>query len=152
MKRIAVATVALITLGACASTPAAKTPSELILGKWNCKASSEGVTTEAAITYLEGGAATMDANVGINQGGMAIALTGKGDATWKFLPDGKLQETINKLTVTGGKAGGNDVPVAMIQPMVDQMVVNQSTTSTTVITATTMTSTDADNVVTNCTR
>lgn len=152
MKRILVATVALVSLGACASAPGTKTPAEMILGAWKCKASSEGVNTDAVITYIAGGAATMDAKLGVNQGGMAITLDGKGEATWKFLPDGKIEEKITKLTVTSGKMGGRDVPLGMVQPMVDQMVVNQSVTSTTLITPTTMTSTDDNGVVTSCTR
>ncbi len=152
MKRIVVAAVALASLGGCASAPAAPTPAEMILGTWMCKATSEGVNTDAVITYVAGGAATMDARLGVTQGGMAISLDGKGEATWRFLPDGKIEETITRLTVTGGKMGGRDVPLAMVQPMVDQMVVNQPVTSTTVITPKTMTSTDGEGVVTICAR
>ena len=84
MKRVLIATVAL-ALGACASgsgsTSGAKTPAEMILGKWNCKATAEGVTTDAAVTYLAGGTATMDAKVGVNQSGMAIDITATADAS-----------------------------------------------------------------------
>mgnify|MGYP000553034635 CR=1 FL=1 len=152
MKRILIAASALVALGACASASGAKDPSEMILGTWTCKANSEGVTTEAVVTYVKGGTATMDAKVGLTQGGMAMNITGKGDATWKFLPDGKIEEKITKLTVSGGKMGKTDVPIAMVQPMVDQMVVNQTVVSTTVITPTTMTSTDENGVVTTCAR
>jgi hypothetical protein len=152
MKRILFGTAALVALGACASAPAAKTPAEMMLGTWTCKAESEGVTTNADVTYLEGGKTTMKAKVGVVQSGMVIDIDATGDATWKFLEDGKLQETITGMKVISGKMGGNDVPVAMIQPMVEQMVVNQSSTSTAVITPTTMTSTDDDGIVTSCTR
>jgi hypothetical protein len=152
MKRIVIAAVALVSLGACASTPAAKSPADMILGTWNCKAESEGVSTDAVITYVKGGTATMDASVGVKQGGMAIDLAGKGDASWKFLPDGKIEETITRLTVTSGKMGGNPVPVGMIQPMVDQMVVNQPVKSTVVFSDASFVSTDEEGVVTTCTR
>ena len=152
MKRILAVVGALAWLGACASAPSVKSPADMILGTWNCKAASEGVSTDAVITYVAGGTATMDAKLGVSQGGMAINLDGKGEARWKFLPDGKIEETITKLTVTGGKMGGREVPIGMVQPMVDQMVVNQSVTSTTVITSATMTSTDDNGVVTSCTR
>ncbi len=39
---------------------------------------------------------------------MAINITGKGEATWKFLPNGKIEEKITKLTVSSGKMGKND--------------------------------------------
>jgi hypothetical protein len=152
MKRLVITTVALASLSACASTPAAKSPAEMILGSWTCSAESEGVTTNAAVNYLKGGKATMDAKIAVNQGGMALNVTGVGEGSWEFLSDGKLRESVTKMAVTGGKAGANDVPIAMIQPMMDQMVVNQSTTSTAVITPTTMTSTDENGVVTSCKR
>ena len=155
MKRVLIATVAL-ALGACASgsgsTSGAKMPAEMILGKWNCKATAEGVTTDAAVTYLAGGTATMDAKVGVNQSGMAIDITATADASWKFLEDGELVETITKMTVTGGKMGGQTVPPAMIQGMVEQMVVNKPTTSTAKITETSFVSTDDSGTVTTCTR
>ena len=152
MKRILAATVVL-AFGACATAPAApKTPSDLILGKWNCKATAEGVTTDAVVTYLEGGKSTLDAKVGVNQGGMAIDIRATAEGNYKFLEDGKVQETITKMTVTSGKMGGNDVPAAMIQPMVEQMVVNQTVTSTATITETSFVSKDEDGTVTTCTR
>ena len=155
MKRVLIATVAL-ALGACASgsgaTSAAKTPAEMILGKWNCKATTEGVTTDAAVTYLAGGTATMDAKVGVSQSGMAIDITATADASWKFLEDGKLVETITKMTVTSGTVGGQTAPPAMIQGMVEQMVVNKPTTSTAKITDTSFVSTDESGTVTTCTR
>lgn len=151
MKKLLIATIALAA-GACASAPAAKTPAEQILGVWNCKTSSEGVKIEGTNTYSPDGKATGDAKVGVAQGGMAIDLTATTESSWKFLEDGKLQETVTKMTVTGGKMGGQDVPIAMIQPMVEQMVVNQTMTATVVFGEGTATLTDQENAVTNCTR
>ncbi|MDP3496014.1 MAG: hypothetical protein Q8R82_23120 [Hyphomonadaceae bacterium] len=157
MKRILLATVA-IALGACASGPAgstgaaAKTPAEQILGKWNCKATTEGIATDAAVTYLEGGKATMDAKIGVQQSGMAIEILATADASWKFLADGKLEEMITRMTVTKGSMGGNDVPPAMIQGMIEEAVVNQKTVSTATFTETSFTSTDESGTVTSCAR
>ena len=151
MKRILLATFAL-ALGACASAPTARTPAEQILGKWNCKATTEGITTDAAVTYLEGGKATMDAKVGVTQSGMAIDILATADASWAFLPDGKLEEMITRMTVTKGTMGGNDVPPAMIQGMIEQAVVNQKTVSTATFADTSFTSTDESGTVTTCTR
>lgn len=151
MKRILLAAAAL-TLGACASSPAAKTPADMILGKWNCKATAEGITTDADVTYLKGGAATMDAKAGISQSGMAIEILATADASWNFREDGKLEEMITRMTVTKGTMSGQDVPPAMIQPMVEGAVVNQKTVSTAVFSDNSFVSTDEAGTVTTCTR
>lgn len=151
MKKLLIATIA-VAAGACASTPAAKTPADQILGVWNCKTSSEGITVEGTNTYSPDGKATGDAKVNVNQGGMAIDIMATTESSWKFQPDGKLQETVTKMTVKSGKMSGQDVPPAMIQGMVEQMVVNQTVTSTVTFGEGTMKFTDQDDVVTNCTR
>lgn len=153
MKRILLAAAAL-SAGACASGPApsAKTPAEMILGKWNCDATAEGITTDADVTYLEGGKATLDAKVGVTQGGMAVDILATADASWKFLDDGKLEEMITRMTVTKGTMAGNDVPPAMIQGMIEQAVVNQKTVSNTVFSEGKFVSTDESGTVTTCTR
>ncbi|MBK8838468.1 MAG: hypothetical protein IPO30_07155 [Hyphomonadaceae bacterium] len=153
MKRILLAGVAL-ALGACASGggSAAKTPAKMILGTWNCKATAEGITTDAAVTYLEGGAATMDAKVGVSQSGMAIEILAAADASWNFLDDGKLEEMITKMTVKSGTMGGQNVPPAMIQPMIEGAVVNQKTVSTAVFSENSFVSTDEAGTITTCTR
>lgn len=151
MKRILLAAAAL-TLGACASSPAAKTPADMILGKWNCKATAEGITTDADVTYLKGGAATMDAKAGISQSGMAIEILATADASWNFREDGKLEEMITRMTVTKGTMSGQDVPPAMIQPMVEGAVVNQKTVSTAVFSDNSFVSTDEAGTVTTCSR
>lgn len=124
----------------------------MILGKWNCGATAEGITTDAAVTYLDGGKATMDAKVGVTQSGMAINILANADASWNFLPDGKLEEMITRMTVTKGTMGGNDVPPAMIQGMIEQAVVNQKTVSTAVFSEGKFVSTDESGTVTTCTR
>lgn len=151
MKKFLIATIAL-TVGACASGPAAKTPAEQITGIWNCKTSSEGITVAGTNTYSPDGKATGDATVNVNQGGMAIDIVATTESNWKFQEDGKLMETVTKMTVKSGKMSGQDVPPAMIQGMVEQMVVNQTVTSTVVFGEGTMTFTDQDNVVTSCKR
>lgn len=152
MRQMLIMGVQMAVLGACAIGPPVKTPAEMILGTWSCQATSKGVTTEASVTYLAGGKATMDARLGVVQGGMAIKLEGKGEASWSFLPDGRIEEKITSLTVIKGAIGDQTVPVAMLQPVVDQAVVNQAQVSKTDITASTMISTDDDGVVTRCTR
>ncbi len=158
MKRILLAPVVLafgvLALGACASSggSAAKTPAQMILGKWNCEATAEGITTDANVTYLDGGKATMDAKVGVTQSGLAIEILATADASWNFRADGKLEEMITRMTVTKGSMGGNDVPPAMIQPMIEQAVVNQKTVATTEFSQGKFVSTDETGTVTTCTR
>jgi len=156
MKRIVIATVAL-ALGACASsgggTTAAKTPADQILGKWTCTAAPEGISSEAVVDYIKGGKATVDAKLSMKQSGMAVEILATGEATWAFLPTGKLEEAITSLNVTKGTMNGNDVPPAMIQGMIQQSVVGQKTTSSIVFSEGGYVSTDDESgVVTTCKR
>ncbi|RYG30686.1 MAG: hypothetical protein EON93_14325 [Burkholderiales bacterium] len=158
MKRMLIATVAL-ALGACASsgggsgTTSAKTPADMILGKWTCTAAPEGIASEAVIDYAKGGTAKVDAKLSVNQGGMAVEIHANGDANWAFLPDGKLEETITSLNVIKGTMNGNDVPPAMIQGMIQQSVVGQKTTSAAVFSGDSFTLTDdGSGTVTSCKR
>lgn len=160
MKRILLAPVLLtfgvLALGACASSgeaAAPKTPAEMILGKWTCTATPEGIASEAVVDYQKGGAAKVDAKLSVNQGGMAAEILATGDATWAFLPDGKIEETITALNVTKGTMNGNDVPPAMIQGMIQNSVVGQKTTATVVFSDDGFVSTDeGTGTVTTCKR
>lgn len=155
MKRMLLAT-AVLALGACASSgggTTAATPADKIIGKWTCLAAPEGIQSEAVVDYLKGGKATVDAKLNVTQGGMAIEILATGEATWAFLPSGKLEEAITSLNVTKGTANGNDVPPAMIQGMVQSSVVGQKTTSTVVFSDNSYVSTDDESgVVTTCKR
>lgn len=153
MKQLVCATVAM-AFGACASgtAPAAESPADKILGKWTCKAAAEGMSTEGLVDYGKGGAAGLDAKINFSQGNLSVDVAATGEADWKFLPDGKLEETITKLTVMSGKTGGRDVPPALIQAMVDQLVVNQTSTGIVVFSGASFTSTDENGVVTTCVR
>jgi len=158
MKRVLLTPVLFaLALGACASsgsgTTAAKTPADMILGKWTCTATPEGISSEAVVDYIKGGTAKVDAKLGMNQGGMAVEILANGDATWAFLPDGKIEEAITSLTVVKGTMNGNDVPPAMIQGMIQQSVVGQKTTSTIVFSDNGFVSTDdGSGTVTTCKR
>ncbi len=158
MKRILVGTISALalgfTLGACASTPSG--PANQILGVWTCHAESQGSVVDGKFTYVTGGKTQADAAMDIDAGGQKIWLAGIIDATWGFQPDGKIIETIVGLKVNSAKVGGKDLPGpaigAMVQPMVDQMIVGQSSTSTVVFASSTMTLTDDKGIVTNCKR
>lgn len=161
MKRSVFAPVLLgfaaLVLGACATsggaTAGAKAPADQILGKWTCTAAPEGMPTEAVIDYIKGGKATAGVKLGVEQSGMKVAIEATGDATWAFLANGKLEETITALNVTKATMNGNNVPPAMIQGMVQQSVVGQKTTSTVVFSDAGYVSTDDESgVVTTCRR
>ena len=154
MLRASLGLTGLLLCVACASTPSG--PAAQILGAWTCHAASDGAVVDGKFTYLTGGKTQADASMDINAGGQKIWLAGIIDATWGFQPDGKIIETIVGLKVNKAKVGGKDLPGpaigAMIQPMVDQMIAGQSSTSTVAFSGTTMTLTDDKGVVTSCVR
>ena len=154
MKRILVGVISVLALVACASTP--KGPADQIIGAWTCHAASQGAIVDGRFTYMTGGKTQADAAMDVDAGGQKIWLAGIIDATWGFQPDGKLIETIVGLKVNAAKVGGKDLPApavgAMIQPMVDQMIVGQSSTSTVAFDGAAMTLTDDKGVVTDCKR
>ncbi|MEQ1780724.1 MAG: hypothetical protein ABMA14_05150 [Hyphomonadaceae bacterium] len=154
MLRVCLGLTGLLLVSACASTP--KGPADQILGAWDCHAASEGSVVDGRITYMTGGLATGDTAMAIDAGSMKVKLKGALNATWGFQPDGKLIETVTGLKVTSAEMDGKTIPApaigAMVQPMVDQMAVGQTSTSTVVFDGATMTSTDDKGVVTTCKR
>lgn len=156
MLRIGLGLTAVLLCAACASSPAANTPATQILGVWTCHAESQGSTVDGKFTYQTGGKTQGDAAMDIDAGGQKVWLAGIIDATWGFQPDGKIIETVVGLKVNKAKVGGKDLPGpaigAMIQPMVDQMLVGQSSTSTVAFSGATMTLTDDKGVITSCKR
>lgn len=156
MLRIGLGLTGALLLTACATTPAEKTPAEKILGAWSCHAESQGAVVDGKFDYMTGGKATADAEMNVDASGMKVWIAGDLNATWGFQPDGNLIETVTGLKVTQAKMDGKDIPPmaisAMVQPMVDQMVVGKASTSTVVFDGATMTSTDEEGVVTTCKR
>ncbi len=154
MKRILIGMISALTLGACATAP--KGSAGQILGVWTCHAESQGAIVDGKFTYATGGKTQADAAMDVEAGGQKIWLAGVIDATWGFQPDGTLIETIVGLKVNAAKIGGKDLPApaigAMVQPMVDQMIVGQSSTSTVAFAGPTMILTDDKGVVTTCKR
>lgn len=155
MVRLLFATAAAIALVACASTPA--TPADMILGKWTCTAEQEGMSVKATTTYAKDGTTAGVATVAIQAPGSKIEIDADLISTWGFASDGKLKETVTSMKVTTATMGGQTLAApmiaAMVQPMVDEMVVGQGSTSTVVFNGATMTSTDEDmGSVTTCVR
>lgn len=150
MKRLSFAMLVLVS--ACASAPKTLTPAEMLLGQWSCEVSSGDITTKGVVTYLPDGKATIKANVALAVAGQAAVIEGAGESGWAFVADGKLQETLTSLTVSSGTLGGKPVPTAMIQPMVNNNLLNKATTSTATITSKKMVLDAGDGSPKTCTR
>lgn len=140
-------------LAACASAP---TPQQQILGKWTCESASEGMAAKGAFEYLADGTIKAEGVLDSEQGGMPASVTADIAGTWRFLEDGRLEETITSMKVKSATMSGMAAPKniidSMIQPMVNQMVVGQATVSTPEFAGNSYTSTDEDGVVTTCRR
>lgn len=155
MVRIAVGTMMLAAVAACSSTPAPKPPQEMILGKWTCETASENITISGVFDYQANGLAKSQSNIGVDAGAVKIALTADADSTWGFGADGKMTETVTAMKLTSAKMGGQDMPADMVeslvQPMIDE-VVGQSSTTTVVFGDNSFTSTTEEDIVTTCRR
>ena len=144
--------VMLVLVSACASAPRPQTPAEMLLGQWSCEVTSGDLTTRGVVTYLPDGKAGLKVNVALAVAGQAAVIEGAGESSWVFLADGKLQETLTRLTVGSGTLGGKPVPTAMIQPMIDNNLLNKATTSTATITPGKMVLDAGDGAPKTCTR
>jgi hypothetical protein len=142
----------LAMVSACASAPKPPSPADLLPGTWNCVAAQGDITTEADVTYLPGGTAGVKAKVSLQFSGQAAEILGAGDATWTFLPDGRLEEMLKSLKVSSAQVAGKQIPTALIQPMVDKQMVNQTSTSTVDISPKSLVLVGDDGVTTTCTR
>ena len=154
MKRMIAGTLAVLALGACATTP--KGRADFIVGTWTCETVADGINVSGVFDYQSNGVTKGTPVIDVNMSGMAIKMTGALDGTWEFLADGSLKEVVTGLKVQTASQNGNTIPPAMVgsmmQPMVDQMIVGQESTSTPQITATSFVSTDKDGTVTTCKR
>lgn len=155
MVRIAVATITFTLLSACASAPEAQTPQQMVMGKWTCATESENVAINGVFDYQANGLATSTSNIDVDAGAMKIAIVASADSTWGFGDDGKMTETVTGMKLTSAKMGGQDMPADMVsslvQPMIDG-VVGQSSTTTVVFGDNSFVSTTEEGIVTNCKR
>lgn len=155
MARIAYGTIALVALTACNTAPAAETPQQKVLGKWNCATESDNITISGVFDYQANGLATSQSNIGVDAGAMQIALTADAESTWGFNADGTMTEKVTAMRLTSAKMGGQDMPEEMVaqlvKPMVDG-VVGQSSTTTVAFGDNSFTSTTEEGIVTTCKR
>lgn len=155
MIRVVPGLALVLGLAGCATTSGAS-PATQILGRWTCATTADGMAVAGVFDYSADGSVTGDAKMDSDVQGTKASITGDIKATWEFLADGRLKETITALTVKAANLGGQVAPPAMIptmiQPMVSAEVVGQASTSTVEFTADTFTSTDEDGVITSCKR
>jgi len=149
MKLIGIA-VSLFVLGSAAAHAQTPKTEELLLGDWTCASDSNGAVITGPFTYLAGGKSKMQTTIAISSA--SVEMSGTGNATWKFLADGKLEETITDFKVASAKSAGQPAPVEPMQEMVDTMVLNQTVTSTVAVDAKKLVLTDNTGTTTTCTR
>jgi hypothetical protein len=146
---------ALVALAACASAPAIETPQQKVLGKWSCETESENIAISGVFDYQANGLATSSSNIGVDAGAMQIALTADADSTWGFNEDGTMTEKVTAMKLTSAKMGGQDMPpdmvASLVQPMIDG-VVGQSSTTTVEFGDNSFVSTTEEGIVTTCKR
>ncbi len=155
MVRIAFGTMALALATSCASAPAAQTPQQMVMGKWNCATESEGVAISGVFDYQANGLAKSTSNIDVDAGAVKIVLTATADSTWGFSADGKMTETVTAMKLTSAKMAGQemdkDMVESLVQPMIDG-VVGESSTSTIAFGENSFTSTTEDGIVSTCKR
>lgn len=155
MVRIAVGTMALAVMAACSSTPAVQTPQQMILGKWNCETESDNITISGVFDYQANGLATSTSNIVVDAGATKIALTADADSTWGIDEAGTMTEKVTSMKLTSAKMGGQDMDADMVsslvQPMVDG-VVGESSTTTVEFADNAFVSTTEEGIVTTCKR
>lgn len=155
MVRIALGTMVLAVVAACAAAPEPQTPQQMMMGKWNCATESENISISGVFDYQANGLAKSQSNIGVDAGAMKIAITADADSTWGFGEDGKMTEKVTAMKLISVKMGGQDMPAnmvaSMVQPMIDS-VVGESSTSTIVFGDNAFTSTTDENIVTTCKR
>lgn len=155
MVRIAIGTLAFAAMAACSSAPMAQTPQQKIVGKWNCATDADNILISGAFDYRPDGLATSSSNIEVDAGAVKIALTADADSTWGFDADGTMVEKVTAMKLTSAKMGGQDMDKgmvdALVQPMIDG-VVGESSTTTVVFGENSFVSTTEEGIVTTCKR
>jgi hypothetical protein len=155
MVRIAIGTLAFAFVAACSSAPAAQTPQQKMVGKWTCTTDTENIVISGVFDYRADGLATSSSKIEVDAGAVKISLTSDADSTWGFDADGKMTETVTAMKLTSAKMAGQemdkDMVESLVQPMIDQ-VVGESSTSTVAFGENSFTSTTEDGIVSTCKR
>ena len=120
MVRIISGVLAAIALSACATAP--QTPQEKILGKWSCSLDMSGLKGAANLTYVAGGTSSGPISFKGESEGSDVDITGSVEATWEFLADGQLRETITDFAIKTASFDGETMNQAMISAVIEPML------------------------------
>jgi hypothetical protein len=155
MVRIALGTMALAIAAACASAPETQTPQQMIIGKWTCATETDDIGISGVFDYQANGLAKSTSSIDVDAGAVTIVLTADADSTWGFNADGTMTEKVTAMTLTSAKMGGQemdqDMVASLVQPMIDQ-VVGESSTTTVVFGENSFVSTTEEGIATTCKR
>jgi hypothetical protein len=148
MKRVLITSLAV--LAGCATAP---TPTQLLLGAWNCQMTAGPATIKGVFNYLPEGKGDFKVNIAGTIGNIPFDAEGHGDASWRLLEeDTKLESKIETLTIDSAKANGQVVAPAMAQSLLGQSLAGQSATSVIKVDKSSLVLTQEDGSATNCTR
>ncbi len=145
MMRLAVLAIAALAAAGCASAPKPATVAEMLTAsEWGCTTGIEGDDALLFVTYKPDGSTSLRGKAKLAMQGTQLELEGDGDATWTLVDDQTLKETMTRLTLSDVVVGGMVMSPTTIQPMVNQYIVGQSTTSKIEFTEYTMSLTNGD--------
>jgi len=155
MVRIAIGTLAFAVVAACSSAPTAQTSQQKMVGKWTCATDTDNIVISGVFDYRADGLATSSSKIEVDAGAVKISLTSDADSTWGFNADGTMTEKVTAMKLTSAKMGGQDMDKDMVdslvQPMIDGVVGESSTTAVT-FGENSFVSTTEDGIVTTCER
>lgn len=120
MVRMISGVLAAVVLSACATTP--QSPQERILGPWSCSLDMSGLKGSANLTYAPGGTSSGPISFSGEAEGIEVDITGDVEASWEFLADGKLRESITDFSIKTASFDGEVMSPAMIAGMIEPML------------------------------
>ena len=149
------AAVAVLIAGCASAPPKPLTPAQMLVGTWTCDGKiGSTASIKGQMTYVSGGTTTFHLNIAGGQGAFQIEAAGDGAGSWALTPDDKqLEAKVTSLKIASAILNGKPVSPELVQGLVNQMLVGQSTTAAVAITPTTLTLAGTDGAnATTCTR
>ena len=139
-------------LAACASTPDARTPSEMIVGTWNCTATTPDGTIAGPMTYKADGTTTFSLTMTNKAQGISLVAKVEGSAAWRLPEPGVIVEKMTRLNVLSAVVNGDDVTAALADSIEEEMLGKEAAPSKLEVAPRRMTQMDPVGTQTTCTR
>lgn len=139
-------------LAACASAPETRTPSELIVGMWNCTATTPDGTIAGPMIYEANGTTVFTLTMTNQAPGMSLVAKVEGTAEWRMPEPGVIVEKMTTLKVNSAVVNGNDVTAGLAESIEDAMLGKEAAPSKFEISQRRMTQVDPVGTQTTCTR